>query len=69
VSTTNVDLSRAVGVTDDPPVKQIDWRLEVDADAPAETVGELKALADDHCRGTWCIRHPSSSTHAVGPIP
>ena len=23
---TNVDLSRAVGVTDGPPVKQIDWR-------------------------------------------
>lgn len=55
---TEVDQSRALGVTDNPPVEQIDWRLEVEADAPAETLEELKRLADEHCPGVWCVRNP-----------
>ena len=31
-----VDQSRALGVTENPPVDQIDWHLEIDADAPRE---------------------------------
>lgn len=53
-----VDQSRALGVTDNPPVEQIDWRLEVDADAPADRLQELKDIADDHCPGVYCVRNP-----------
>lgn len=55
---TNLDLSRALGVTENPPVDRIDWYLEVDADAPAEKLEELKRLSDEHCPGAWCIRNP-----------
>ncbi len=54
----DVDLGRTLGVTDRPPVERIDWYLEVDADAPAETLEELRALSDEHCPGAWCIRNP-----------
>jgi uncharacterized OsmC-like protein len=53
-----VDLSRALGVSDRPPVDRIDWTLQVDADASAETLEELKRRADDHCPGAYCIRNP-----------
>jgi uncharacterized OsmC-like protein len=55
---TDVDQSRALGVSDRPPVEQIDWHLDVDADAPAEVLEELKRAADEHCPGVYCIRNP-----------
>lgn len=56
--TTEVDQSRALGVTDNAPVERIDWYLEVDADAAADKVEELKRLADEHCPGVYCVRKP-----------
>lgn len=53
-----VDQSRALGVTENPPVELITWQLEVDADAAPEHLEALKALADEHCPGVWCIRNP-----------
>lgn len=53
-----VDQSRALGVTDNPPVERIDWTLEVDADASAERLQELKRHADEHCPGVYCVRNP-----------
>lgn len=54
----DVDMSRALGVSERPPVEGIDWHLEVEADAPAEKLEELKRLADEHCPGAYCIRNP-----------
>lgn len=53
----DVDQSRALGVTDNPPVERIDWYLDVDADAPTETLDELKWLADEQCPGVYCVRN------------
>lgn len=55
---TEVDQSRALGVTDNPPVDRIDWYLDVDADAPPERIDELKRLADERCPGVYCLRNP-----------
>lgn len=52
-----VDQSRALGVSDNPPVEQIDWQLEIDADASTERLQELKRIADDHCPGAFCVRN------------
>ena len=62
---TDVDQSRALGVTDNPPVEHIDWHLEVDADAPAEVLEELKRASDEHCPGAYCIRNPIELHTAV----
>jgi uncharacterized OsmC-like protein len=57
-----VDMSRALGVTDNAPVERIDWQLEVDADAPREKLEELKRIADEHCPGVYCVRNPVELT-------
>ena len=53
-----VDQSRALGVTDNPPVQHIDWTLHVDADATAEQLEAIKHSADEHCPGVYCLRNP-----------
>lgn len=55
---TNVDLSRALGVTENPPVDNINWTLAVESDATEEQLAELKRLSDDHCPGAYCIKNP-----------
>ena len=57
-----VDMSRALGVTDNAPVERIDWHLEVDADAPREKLEELKRSADEYCPGVYCVRNPVELT-------
>ena len=32
--------------------------FDVDADAPAHVLDELKRAADEHCPGAYCIRNP-----------
>lgn len=53
-----VDMTRALGVSDNPPVERIDWHLEVEADSPREKLDELKRLADEQCPGVYCVRQP-----------
>ncbi len=55
---TDVDMSRALGVSDRPPVESIDWYLEVEADAPAEVLEEIKTDSDERCPGAYCISNP-----------
>ncbi len=55
---TDVDISRALGVSENPPVEQINWLLEVDADGSAEALEEIKRLSDENCPGAYCIRNP-----------
>lgn len=63
-----VDMSRALGLSERPPVEHLDWHLEVDADASAEKLEELKRLADEHCPGAYCIRNPVElRTHLLLP--
>lgn len=64
-----VDMSRALGASENPPVERIDWHLEVDSDATPETLQAIKQTADYRCPGAWCIRNPVDlHTHlAVSP--
>ena len=63
-----VDMSRALGVSERPPVERIDWQLEVDADASADQLEAIKRLADEHCPGAFCIRNPIDlHTHLAVP--
>ena len=55
---TDVDQSRALGVSDRPPVQRLDWYLDVEADADPDVLSELKQQADEHCPGVFCIRNP-----------
>ena len=56
--TTEVDQSRALGLGERPPVEHVEWRLEVEADAPQEEIDQLKERADVRCPGVYCLRNP-----------
>jgi len=56
--TTDFNMAYALGVGDAPPVQRLDWELVVEADASAELLEQLKAAADAHCPGAYCIRNP-----------
>lgn len=55
---TEVDMSRALGISDRPPVEGINWTLEVDSDADPQQIEELKRLSDENCPGAYCIKNP-----------
>ena len=55
---TDVDMSRALGVSDRPPVEGIDWYLEVESDAADEVLEQIKADSDERCPGAYCISNP-----------
>lgn len=55
---TEVDMSRALGVSERPPVEGIDWHLEVESDAPPEVLEQIKADSDERCPGAYCISNP-----------
>lgn len=55
--TTEVDQSHALGVSDRPPVEQVAWELDVDADASAELLERLRARTDERCPGVYCMRN------------
>ncbi len=65
----DVNLARALGVSEQPPVDHIDWHLDVDADAPSDVLDELKQAADDHCPGAYCIRNPIELRTTVNADP
>lgn len=57
-ATAEVDMTRALGVGDNPPVERINWTLDIDADADAATLDAIKVTADEHCPGVYCLRNP-----------
>lgn len=63
-----LDLARALGVSERPPVEHIDWQLEVDADADAATLEALRVSSDEHCPGAYCIRNPIELATTVVPV-
>jgi len=56
--TTEVDMGRALGLSDAPPVERLDWSLDVEADATPEQLARVKELADARCPGVYCLRNP-----------
>lgn len=56
--TTEIDQTRALGVTDNPPVEQVTWSLQVEADAPDDVLQQVKTRADERCPGVYCMRNP-----------
>ncbi len=54
---TEIDQSRALGVSERAPVEGIAWELDVDADAPDDLLERLRVRADERCPGAYCMRN------------
>lgn len=53
----NIDMSKSLGVSENPPVEAIQYELMVDSDATIEELLEVKKLADERCPGVYCLTH------------
>jgi hypothetical protein len=63
-----MDLSRAAGVSDRPPIESAAITLEVESDAPAAKLEELRRAAEERCPGVYCITQPIPLTTRLGSI-
>jgi uncharacterized OsmC-like protein len=63
-----LDMSRALGVSDRPPIQGVTMTLDVEADAPRETLERLRRLAEERCPGVYCITQAIPLRTALGPV-
>ena len=60
-----MDMTRALGLSEQPPLEEINWTLEVDSDADDAAIEKLRQIADARCPGAWCLRNPLTINTAV----
>ena len=53
----NIDMSKSLGVSENPPVEVIEYELAVDSDSTIEELLNVKKLADERCPGVYCLTH------------
>ncbi|HEX9906958.1 MAG TPA: OsmC family protein [Thermoplasmata archaeon] len=53
----NIDMSKSLGVSENPPVEAIEYEVIVDSDATTEELQRIKELADERCPGVYCLTH------------
>lgn len=54
----HVDLTRTLGLSDNPIVENVNITLEVATGAPEEKIRELQRLAYERCPGVYCLTNP-----------
>ncbi|MFQ5891776.1 MAG: OsmC family protein [Candidatus Methanofastidiosia archaeon] len=54
-ASTQVNLKKSLGVSDEPVVEEIEWTVFVDTDAGQEELQGLRRIADERCPGVYCL--------------
>jgi len=65
----HVDLTRTLGLSDNPIVENVKITIDVKTDAPEEKISELQKLAYDRCPGVYCLTNPIKLDTEVKLIP
>lgn len=55
-----VDLSKSLGLSDNPIVEKITLTIEVKTDTPEDKIKGIEAMARDRCPGVFCLENPIS---------
>ncbi len=58
----HIDVSKVFGLSDDPIVEEVRWRVVVDSDADDQTIERLKKLAEERCPAVYCLMNPIKLT-------
>ena len=53
-----VDLTRTLGLSNNPVVEGVELTLEVESDATREKLEEIESLAKERCPGVYCLVNP-----------
>ena len=56
-STANMDLSPALGLTDNPPLNNLRIELEIESEASLEKLLEINEIVKKRCPGYYCLTH------------
>jgi uncharacterized OsmC-like protein len=56
-ATSNMDLTGAFGVTQNPILEHLKWEMIVDTDASIEKLNKLNEIAKERCPGYYCVTH------------
>jgi len=56
-STANMDLSAALGLTENPPLSNLRIELEIESDESLEKLLEINEIAKKRCPGYYCLTH------------
>ncbi|MHA2233265.1 MAG: OsmC family protein [Candidatus Hodarchaeales archaeon] len=54
----NIDVSKVLGLSDNPIVEGAKWTVTVDSDADDAKIDELKKLAEERCPAVYCLTNP-----------
>jgi uncharacterized OsmC-like protein len=54
----HVDLSRSLGLSENPTVEKVVFRVLCDADAPRKKLEDIKKLARERCPAAYCLTTP-----------
>lgn len=61
-----LDLSKAIGISNNPIVKEVNLSIEVSTNTPTEILQKVVDLAIERCPGVYCLTHPIPlKTHLV----
>lgn len=58
IAENDVDLSKALGLSENPIVKEVTLTIEVKGDATDEKFKEIEALSVERCPGVYCLTQP-----------
>jgi uncharacterized OsmC-like protein len=53
-----MDLSRSFGLSKNPVVSTVDFKVGVDSDASEEKIKEVERLAKERCPAVFCLTQP-----------
>ncbi len=54
-ATANLDLSRALGLSQNPVIKEMDFELFVETDAEDEKLAKIEKIAYERCPAVYCL--------------
>ena len=57
-----VDFSKVFGLSENPIVEGVKWKVNVSSDAPKEKIERLKKLAEERCPAVYCLTNPIKLT-------
>jgi uncharacterized OsmC-like protein len=55
--TATIDISKALGLSDNPPINDLQMELFIESDAPMEKLLEINEIAKKRSPGYYCISH------------
>lgn len=58
----HMDFSKTFGLSDNPIIEEVRWKISLDSDGGEEKIEELRKLAEERCPAVYCLTNPVKMT-------